>query len=124
MYPIILKLHLAVVVLSLLIYLGRALLSLTGSVLANHPLALKGAGAMLLLVLLSAAGLCFTIGQYPVVDGWLTEKLIGLVLYVVLGILSLKPTLAKPARLGLMVVALAAFATTLMVARQHAGFIL
>ena len=92
--------------------------------MASHPLALKGAGAMLLLVLLSAAGLCVSIGQYPFVDGWLTEKLIGLVAYVALGIMSLKSAKSKPKQLVLAAVALAAFAATFTVARQHAGFLL
>lgn len=123
MYPIILKVHLAVVAISLVIFLGRSLLALAGSAKAGHPLALKGAGAMLLLVLLSAAGLCVSIGQYPFVDGWLTEKLIGLVAYVALGIMSLKSAKSKPKQLVLAAVALAAFAATFTVARQHAGFL-
>lgn len=123
MYPIILKVHLAVVVISLLIFLSRTLMSFAGSAMANHPLVLKGAGLMLLLVLLSAAGLCVSIGQYPFVDGWLTEKLIGLVAYVALGIMSLNPATSKPVRMVLAAAALAAFAATFTVARLHAGFL-
>lgn len=124
MYPIILKLHLAVIAISLVLYLCRFVFALAGSRLSIHPVAVKSAGLLAMLVLITAAALCVTIGQYPFLDGWLTEKLIGLLIYIVMGIASLKPTTARPAQLLYGVIALTAFAGTFMVARLHAGFFL
>lgn len=41
-------------------------------------------------LLLSALTLCVIIQQYPFVNGWLTEKVIGLVFYIVMGMFALK----------------------------------
>lgn len=41
-------------------------------------------------LLLSALTLCFIIQQYPFVDAWLTEKVMGLVLYILMGMVALK----------------------------------
>ncbi|UAA40188.1 SirB2 family protein [Paraneptunicella aestuarii] len=42
------------------------------------------------ILLLSALTLCFIIQQYPFVDAWLTEKVIGLVFYILMGLYALK----------------------------------
>ncbi len=41
-------------------------------------------------LLLSAITLCFLIQQYPFVNAWLTEKVMGLVFYIVLGMVAIK----------------------------------
>lgn len=123
MYPIILKLHLALVALSLLLYLARAVSAFGSGKLAGHPLMLKGAGTSTLLILLSAVALCVMTAQYPFTDGWLTEKLVGLIAYVVLAIASLKAGLGTSVRALLMLAALGAFGATLIVAKLHAGFL-
>jgi uncharacterized membrane protein SirB2 len=38
----------------------------------------------------SAIGLCIVLNQYPFVDAWVTSKLIGLVLYVLMATLIVK----------------------------------
>ncbi len=42
------------------------------------------------ILLLSAIGLMLEIAQYPVVDDWLSAKVVGLVVYILLGIISLR----------------------------------
>jgi hypothetical protein len=42
-------------------------------------------------LLLSAIGLAWMAGQYPFVHGWLTAKIVGLLAYIGLGMLALKP---------------------------------
>ncbi len=42
------------------------------------------------ILLASAIALCFTIAQYPFVTPWLTEKVLGLILYIGLGLVALK----------------------------------
>ena len=41
-------------------------------------------------LLASAIALAVTIGQYPLVHGWLTAKVVGLIAYIVLGTIALK----------------------------------
>ena len=43
-------------------------------------------------LLTSAVLLAVQIQQYPFVHGWITAKLLGLILYVVLGVLALGPS--------------------------------
>lgn len=41
-------------------------------------------------LLISAATLCVLIGQYPMADSWLTQKLLFVILYILMGFLTLK----------------------------------
>ena len=71
------------------------------------------------LLLASALALAFTIQQYPFVDGWLTAKFFGLVLYILLGTLALKYGKTKAVRVSAWLAALAVFAYIVLVAKQH-----
>ena len=51
-------------------------------------------------LLASAVGLMFVIHQYPFAQGWLTAKLLGLVLYIVLGTIALKRGSTKTIRVS------------------------
>lgn len=124
MYPLILKLHLVAVVLSVLVYLARVGFTFTGHALAENKAVIITALGTMLLIVISAAGLTMSVGQYPFVDGWLTEKLGALLLYIVLAVVSLKPGMAKVSRAPLILLAIAALVYAMMVAKQHAGFIL
>lgn len=41
-------------------------------------------------LLASAITLCVILSQYPLYQGWLTEKIIGLIAYIILGLFALK----------------------------------
>lgn len=58
-------------------------------------------------LLASAIGLVITIHQYPFVHGWVTAKLLGVVVYIVLGTIALKSGKTKGARVVAFVAALA-----------------
>lgn len=62
------------------------------------------------LLLTSALVLVFWSGQYPFVQGWLTAKVVGLVLYIVLGTIALKRGRTKSMRATAFVAALLVFA--------------
>lgn len=68
------------------------------------------------LLLATAAMLCLQLGQYPFADGWVTAKLLGLVVYVVLGVLAMKKTDLK-----LFVAALLVFAYLIGTAKAHSA---
>lgn len=71
------------------------------------------------LLLASALMLAYTIGQYPFVDGWLTAKFFGLVLYIVLGSVALKHGKSRTIRMAAWFAALAVFAYIVLVAARH-----
>ena len=61
------------------------------------------------LLLLSAIGLMISIQQYPFVNGWLTAKFLGLLIYIFLGVVTLRMAKSKPAQIGAYVLAIATF---------------
>ncbi len=71
------------------------------------------------LLLTSALMLAYTIGQYPFVDGWLTAKFFGLVLYIVLGSVALKHGRSRTARIAAWFGALTVFSYIVLVASRH-----
>ena len=76
-------------------------------------------------LLLSAIALAWMAGQYPFVHGWLTAKIVGLLAYIGLGMVALKPGRAMAVRAGAFVAALATFSWIVSVAlsKNPAGWL-
>ena len=71
-------------------------------------------------VLLTTALMLMTIvRQYPFVHGWLTVKVVLVVVYIVLGVFALKRGRTRPVRLGFFAAALLVFGFIYTVARAH-----
>ncbi len=71
-------------------------------------------------VLLGAAiTLSVMLHQYPLVHGWLTAKVVLLVVYIVLGSLALKRGRTRSIRLVCWLAALGVFALIISIARHH-----
>ena len=71
-------------------------------------------------VLLAAAvGLTLSIGQYPLTHAWLTAKLVGLLLYIALGMIALRHGRTRRIRVGAFVAALLVFIYIVSVALTH-----
>lgn len=71
-------------------------------------------------VLLGAAiALSVIIHQYPFVHGWLTAKVVLLVVYIALGTFALKRGRTRTIRVVCWLAALAVFALILSIARHH-----
>ena len=68
------------------------------------------------LLLASAIALALLIGQYPLVHGWLTAKVLGLVVYIVLGTIALKRGRTRALRLAAFCGALLVFGYIIAVA--------
>jgi uncharacterized membrane protein SirB2 len=68
------------------------------------------------LLLTAAIVLMTTINQYPIVDAWLTGKLIGLVSYILFGILCLKKAKTTLQKIGFGFGAITSFIYMLVVA--------
>lgn len=71
------------------------------------------------LLLACAIALMIQIGQYPFVVGWLTAKVIALVVYIVLGTVALKPHRTKPVRSAAFGLALLCYGYMVSVAIKH-----
>lgn len=67
-------------------------------------------------LLASAIWLCVILSQYPLVNAWLTFKVIGVVLYIVLGLFALKKAKTMLGRWSFFVAALVVLMATAMVA--------
>lgn len=109
--------HELLALLSVAIYAVRGGLMLQGSAAVNSKPLLAGAGLSMLLLLATGIGMVFTTGMG--FNGFVITKIIGLVAYVGLGIVALKPGLAKGAAIGLWLAGLAAFVYTFMVAEHQ-----
>ncbi len=112
-------LHVACVILSGSGFLLRGLLMLGDSPLLQQRW-LKIVPHVNDTVLLAAAiALSVIIGQYPFVDSWVTAKVFGLIGYIILGSLALRPGHSKAVRSVSWVLALLVFAYIVSVAVMH-----
>jgi uncharacterized membrane protein SirB2 len=74
------------------------------------------------LLLASGLGLAVLIKQYPLVDGWLTAKLLALILYIGLGTVALKRGKSRGQRIAAWVAALLVLGYIVAVAVAHDPF--
>lgn len=111
--------HVTAVIASGTLFLGRGALALGRWRHVMHPVLRYG--SMLIDTVLLAAGitLMFVIRQYPFVNGWLTTKLILLIVYIVLGTFALKRARTQSVRATCYLLALATFAYIISVALAH-----
>lgn len=61
-------------------------------------------------LLVSALGLVWMLRLNPLATPWLAAKLVGLLLYIGLGMLALRPAVPRPVRIGAFAAALLCFA--------------
>lgn len=104
---LLLKAHLVLALLSLTIYSVRGILMLINSPAVAGLMALSSASVTTGLLLLTGALLAWLGGH-----GWdhfVLSKLLGASLYVLFGLVALKPGLNKPVAIGLWIAGLTAF---------------
>ncbi len=89
MFPILKLTHLAAVALTLLLFVLRSAWAFQGSALLRHPVMRWLPHVNDTVLLGGALGTAAAIGQYPFVNDWLTAKVLALVLYIVLGHITL-----------------------------------
>lgn len=82
--------HLLLVAISLSLLILRFVLSLKGSALLQSKFLKIAPHVVDTLLLLSAVALMVTLGQYPLVNPWLTEKVVGVLAYIALGVMAFK----------------------------------
>lgn len=122
MYLTLKMLHMTCAVISILGFILRGSLKLQGSALVETKFLKIAPHIVDTVLLVSAIALAITIGQYPLVDGWLTAKVIGLLLYIFLGVVTLRIAKTQSLRAIAFVLAIVVFAYIMLVARTHNPF--
>ena len=115
-------LHVGCVVLSLAGFAARGGLMIAESPLLNARWVKVVPHLVDTLLLASAAWLSWTLGQYPFVHGWLTAKVIGLVLYIGFGMVALRRGRTKQIRAVFFILALLSAAYVVGVALTRNPF--
>ncbi|KFZ36406.1 invasion protein [Shewanella mangrovi] len=82
--------HLMMIGLSVMLFIARFGMKLKGSALLQKKWLRILPHAVDTLLLLSGISLSIIISQYPFVDGWLTEKLVAVIAYILLAALAMK----------------------------------
>lgn len=119
MYQFARELHLLLVMLSVSLFVFRGALMIADSAL------LASRGLRILphvidtFLLASAAWLVVLLRQYPFVQGWLTAKVVGVIVYIVLGSIALRRGRTRRARLLALAGALITIIYIIGVARHH-----
>lgn len=116
MYLALKHFHITCVALSAAGFFLRGLWSLSGSPLLRARLTRVLPHIVDSCLLASAIGLAWMAGQAPFVHGWLTAKVLGLLIYIGLGTVALKPNRPLGARMAAFAAALAVFAYIVSVA--------
>lgn len=109
---------------SLALFLIRGAWMLSGSRLLSSRFSRIVPHVVDTLLLASAVGLMIVLQQYPFAQDWLTAKLIGLVVYIVLGTIALKRGRTPAIRSAALVAALVVFGWIVMTARTHAPWLI
>jgi uncharacterized membrane protein SirB2 len=118
-YSLIKQLHLATIAVSLALFVLRGAWMMASSprLQARWVRIVPHVNDTLLLA--SGISLAVLIEQYPLVHGWLTAKLVALLLYIGLGTVALKRGKTRSQRIAAWLAALLVFGYMLAVARTH-----
>jgi len=98
-YLLVKHVHVICAALSIAGFALRGALMMRDSALLQARLARVAPHVIDTLLLASAVALSWQSGQYPFAQGWLTAKLLALILYIVLGTVALKRGRTKRARM-------------------------
>lgn len=90
MYMFVKHLHLTAVALSLSLFLVRFVWLMKASPSLQKKWVKVVPHVVDTVLLASAIGLCFILSQYPLVNDWLTAKVLGVAFYILMGLYTLK----------------------------------
>lgn len=122
MYDILKHTHLLCIFLSLTGFILRASWAFQGSTLLQKRITRILPHIIDTFLLLSAIALTIIIHQYPFVHSWLTAKVLGLIVYIVLATFTLKKAKNNKQRTIYFILSLLSFAYIVSVARTHNAF--
>jgi uncharacterized membrane protein SirB2 len=119
LYPLLRHVHIAAVAASGSLFALRALAFAGGAAWPRRMPARALSWTIDTVLLAAAIALAAIVGQAPFVDGWLTAKVVLLVVYVGLGTMALRPALPPSRRLAAALAALAVLGFIVSIARAH-----
>jgi uncharacterized membrane protein SirB2 len=108
-YPLLKMVHVACVCASYMLFLLRGIWMVRGSALLQRRWVRIVPHLVDTVLLGSAIALAVAIGQYPLADDWLSAKVAGLFLYIVLGSIALKRGRTRRVRVASWIAAQAVF---------------
>ena len=111
--------HISCVLLSGSLFFLRGLFMLNRSPLANDRHLSRLSYGIDTVLLVAAVLLTVIIHQYPLVQGWLTAKVLLLVVYIVLGVFALRLGKSQRSRKAFLVAALLVYGFIISVAVTH-----
>ncbi len=112
-------LHIGCVLASGSLFSLRGCLMLCGSRFANHATLARLSYVIDTMLLTAAVLLTIIIHQYPLVQAWLTAKLLLLIVYILLGILALRRGRTRWTRGGYLLAAILVYGFIISVAVAH-----
>lgn len=125
MYYGIKHLHMILAVVSILGFALRGVWMMSGSGLLERRLVRVLPHVVDTLLLVTALVLAVMIAQYPFVSGWVTAKVVGLVIYIALGMVALRRGRTKGIRIAAFFAAILVFVwiASVAVSKNPAGFL-
>ena len=118
-YLVLRNVHIGCAIATIVLFVFRGLLMLADSPRLHGPVLRYLPHAVDTVLLTTALMLTTVIRQYPFSTGWLTMKVVLLVVYIVLGSVALKRGRTKAIRVAAFVAALATIGFLVTVARVH-----
>ena len=118
-YLLLKSIHMSAVFLSGTLFFIRGLWMLNGSVRLQQTWVKVVPHIIDTVLLASAIALTLRIQQYPLTSNWLTAKVVGLLLYIALGMIALKRGRSRQVRLFAWLAALVVFIYIMAVAVTH-----
>ncbi|BDX06451.1 SirB2 family protein [Planctobacterium marinum] len=110
MYMMVKHIHMTAIALSFLLFVLRFIWVMSNSGMMRQKWVKVVPHIVDTVLLASAVTLCIILTQYPLYNAWLTEKMFGLIAYIVLGLFALKLGKTKAIKAGAFVAAVAVFA--------------
>lgn len=116
MYFALKHLHMLCAAISIIGFIVRGGLRIAGSSILQKKWIRIAPHIIDTLLILSAIGLMISIQQYPFVNSWLTAKLLGLIVYIFLGVVTMRIAKSQPVRIISYLLAIATFGYIISVA--------
>ncbi len=111
--------HISLVGCSYTLFVLRGVWHLNESALIRRPWVRVVPHVIDTLLLASALALALGIHQYPIINGWLTAKVVGLLVYIALGVLAFRVARSRSGRLFFWLAAQLTFLYIVRVAMTH-----